>query len=66
MPVQLDQPGVNTLCAPVFDADGHIALVITLFGPQGVFDAEIDGPTGRLLREHAENVSRRLGYRGAS
>lgn len=57
-------PGVNTLCAPVFRADGNIALVITLFGPQGIFDAEIDGPAGRLLREHAEQASRRLGYSG--
>lgn len=55
-------PGVNTLCAPVFRADGNIALVITLFGPQGVFDAEIDSPAGRLLRHHAEQASRRLGH----
>ena len=59
------QPGVNTLCAPVFDADGHIALVITLFGPQGVFDAAIDGPIGQMLREHADAVSQRLGHRRA-
>ncbi len=55
-------PGVNTLCAPVFGADGRIALAITLIGPQGVFDAEIDGPAGRLLHEHATRVSERLGY----
>lgn len=57
------QPGVNTLCAPVFGADGRIALVMTMIGPQGVFDAEIDSPAGRLLREHAANVSLRLGAR---
>ncbi len=59
------QPGVNTLSAPVFDADGKIALVITVFGPAGIFDAEIDGPAGHLLREHAQAVSARLGYRQA-
>ncbi|MGB3068186.1 MAG: IclR family transcriptional regulator [Ottowia sp.] len=62
--LSMPQPGVNTLCAPVFAADGKIALVITMIGPQGVFDAQIDGPAGRLLRTHADNVSRRLGYAG--
>lgn len=61
--VSMPQPGVNTLCAPVFGADGGIALVMTMIGPQGVFDAAIDGPAGRLLREHAARVSRRLGAR---
>ena len=37
--ISMPQPGVNTLCAPVFDA------------------------AGQLLREHAGNVSRRLGHR---
>ncbi|MEB2348951.1 MAG: IclR family transcriptional regulator [Comamonadaceae bacterium] len=58
------QPGINTLSAPVFDADGKIALAITVFGPQGVFDADIDGAAGRLLRTHAQSVSRRLGFSG--
>ncbi len=56
------QPGINTLSAPVFDADGKVALVFTVFGPQGVFDAEIDGPAGHLLRAHADAVSYRLGH----
>lgn len=60
--LSMPQPGVNTLCAPVFDAAGQLALVMTMIGPQGVFDAEIDGPAGRMLREHADQVSRRLGY----
>ncbi|MFT3776725.1 MAG: IclR family transcriptional regulator [Ottowia sp.] len=62
--LSMPQPGVNTLCAPVFDAAGRIALVMTMIGPHGVFDAEIDGPAGRMLREHAGNVSRRLGHDG--
>ena len=61
--ISMPQPGVNTLCAPVFDAAGHIVLVMTMIGPQGIFDAEIDSPAGQLLREHAGNVSRRLGHR---
>ncbi len=64
--LSMPQPGVNTLCAPVFDAAGHLALVMTMIGPEGAFDAEIDGPAGRLLREHAANVTRRLGHRAAT
>ncbi|WP_024538194.1 IclR family transcriptional regulator [Comamonas badia] len=56
------QPGINTLSAPVFDADGKVVLVLTVFGPQGVFAAGIDGKEGQLLRMHAEAVSRRLGF----
>ena len=60
--VSMPQPGVNTLCAPVFDASGQLALVMTMIGPQGIFDADVHGPAAALLREHAANVSRRLGY----
>ena len=60
--VSMPQPGVNTLCAPVFDAAGHIALVMTMIGPQGVFDAEIDSVAGELLRQHARRTSLRLGH----
>ncbi len=64
--LSMPQPGVNTLSAPVFDAAGHLALVMTMIGPEGVFSAEVHSPTGQLLREHAANVSRRLGYSDAS
>ena len=60
--VSMPQPGVNTLCAPVFDAAGHIALVMTMIGPQGVFDAEIDSAAGELLRKHARRTSLLLGH----
>ena len=60
--VSMPQPGVNTLCAPVFDASGQLALVMTMIGPQGIFDADVHGPAAALLREHAANVSRRLGH----
>lgn len=60
--LSMPQPGVNTLCAPVFAADGKIALVMTMIGPQGVFDASVDSTAGRQLREHANRASRRLGY----
>ena len=61
--VSVPQPGVNTLCAPVFGADGQLALVMTMIGPQGVFSAELDSAPAALLREHALAVSHRLGWR---
>ena len=60
--LSMPQPGVNTLCAPVFGGDGKIALVMTMIGPHGIFDATIDSPAGRQLREHANRASSRLGY----
>lgn len=63
--VSLPLPGVNSLSAPVFDADGRMALAITLIGPSAVFDSEIDGPAGQALRASADRVSNRLGYVGA-
>ncbi|MCB2035933.1 MAG: IclR family transcriptional regulator [Burkholderiaceae bacterium] len=64
--VGMPQPGVNTLCAPVFGGDGALVLTMTMVGPHGVFGAEIDSDAGRLLRRHAANVSRRLGYGGSA
>lgn len=55
-------PGVNALCAPVFDQTGSIVLAITAIGPSGVFDADWDGPIATELRACAGTVSARLGY----
>ena len=60
--LSVPQPGVNTLCAPVFGSNGQIELVMTMIGPHGIFDAEIEGPAGRQLRACAQRVSRRLGH----
>ncbi|MDO5623762.1 MAG: IclR family transcriptional regulator [Pseudomonadota bacterium] len=60
--VGMPQPGVNTLCAPIFGADGQMMLAMTLVGPQGVFGAEPDSAVARLLRTHAQAVSARLGH----
>lgn len=55
-------PGIDSLCAPVFDSRGQIVLAITLLGPEGVFDAAVDGDVARMLKERADAVSHRLGY----
>ncbi len=57
-------PGINALCAPVFEHTGAIRLGITAIGPSGSFDASWHGVIARELMACAQNVSRRLGYDG--
>ncbi|HEY8047568.1 MAG TPA: IclR family transcriptional regulator [Ramlibacter sp.] len=57
-------PGIVGFCAPVFDADAHIALGIVTLGPTGTFDASWGGAVDRPLRAAAKQLSRDLGYRG--
>jgi DNA-binding IclR family transcriptional regulator len=57
-------PGIVGFCAPVFDADGHIALGIVTLGPTGTFDAAWDGAVHTPLRQAAQQLSRDLGWRG--
>lgn len=57
-------PGIVGFCAPVFDADGHIALGIVALGPTGTFDPEWDGAVHTPLRQSAQQLSRDLGWRG--
>lgn len=55
-------PGIHALCAPVFDADGHLALAITTLGPVATFDSRWGGAIDRPLRAAAEQLSRDLGH----
>ena len=54
-------PGIDALCAPVFDADGHIVLGILAMGPTASFDSNWDGAVARALKRCAAEVSRRIG-----
>ncbi|CAN7731836.1 IclR family transcriptional regulator [Variovorax sp. LjRoot84] len=54
-------PGLHGLSAPVFDHAGGIAGVITVMGPAGVIDVELEGPIAQALRTKARQVSRRMG-----
>jgi DNA-binding IclR family transcriptional regulator len=56
-------PGINAMCAPVFDMAGNVVLVITAMGPAGAFDAAWDGLIAREVRGCAERISSRLGQR---
>ncbi len=55
-------PGINALCAPVFEHTGNIRLGITAIGPAGSFDASWNGEIARQVLACAQQVSRRLGY----
>jgi DNA-binding IclR family transcriptional regulator len=57
-------PGIVSFSAPVFDYSDNIALAITIMGPTGTVDTDLDGSVARAVRACAEAVSRRLGYRG--
>lgn len=54
-------PGLHGLSAPVFDHAGAVAGVITVMGPAGVIDVDIDGPVARALRACTRRVSQRMG-----
>jgi DNA-binding IclR family transcriptional regulator len=56
-------PGVNAFAAPVFDHTGTVVLAITAMGPAGSFDANWTSPIAAAVRECADTVSQRLGYR---
>jgi DNA-binding IclR family transcriptional regulator len=57
-------PGVSAFAAPVFDHNGHIALVITLVGPTGGFDPDWGCANARALQDTARDISRQLGFTG--
>lgn len=55
-------PGINALSAPVFDHEGHLALVITVLGPTALFDPALDGENASALRQCCAELSHRLGH----
>ena len=55
--------GVNAIGAPVFDHRGRVVLAMTIIGDERRFDASLQSKMAKVLRETAEGVSRRIGYR---
>jgi DNA-binding IclR family transcriptional regulator len=49
------------LSAPVFDANGRLALCVTIISSLGSFSPDYDGPEARTLKSAAAELSRRLG-----
>lgn len=54
-------PGIDALCAPVFDSAGHIVLGVLVMGPSATFDAQYDGAIAKPLLRCAGEISRRVG-----
>lgn len=59
-------PGVAAFCAPVFDADGHLALGIVALGSVASFDGEWAGGVATPLLAAAQQLSADLGYTPAA
>lgn len=58
-------PGVAGFCAPVFDADGHLALGMVALGSLASFDADWDGAVAGPLAAAARQLSSDLGFKPA-
>ncbi|CAI8864626.1 IclR family transcriptional regulator [Pseudomonas sp. IT-P253] len=55
-------PGVDALSAPVFNAVGRVAAVMTIVGPTSLFHADENGPAAQRLLAATRAVSWRMGY----
>lgn len=55
-------PHFTSLSAPIFDMLGEMTAAITLMGPVGAIDDELDSDTARLLREKARSISAMAGW----
>lgn len=55
--------GVSAVAVPIFNADGGLAAVLTALGPSGGFDPTPGGSTSLVVRQAADSVSTRLGFR---
>lgn len=58
-------PGIAGFCAPVFDADGHLALGIVSLGSSASFNTDWNGPMASALRRMVGQLSADLGWSGA-
>jgi DNA-binding IclR family transcriptional regulator len=56
-------PGISGLCAPVFDADGHLVLGVVSLGSSATLDTDWQGPVADALRAFAAQLSADLGWR---
>jgi len=55
-------PGVDALSAPIFNALGRIAAVLTVVGPTSMFHADEHGPAAQRLLTTSQAISWRMGY----
>jgi DNA-binding IclR family transcriptional regulator len=57
------EAGISGLSAPVFGADGEIAMAIGVIGVLGVAKIGFEGPAAKCLRDTANNLTHGLGGR---
>ncbi|CAB3679942.1 IclR family transcriptional regulator [Achromobacter pestifer] len=55
-------PHFTSLSAPIFDMLGEMTAAITLMGPVGAIDDDLESGTARLLREKARSISATAGW----
>lgn len=55
-------PGISGFCAPVFDADGHLALGVVALGSSATLDTDWQGAVATPLRAFAALLSADLGW----
>ncbi|HEX7910770.1 MAG TPA: IclR family transcriptional regulator C-terminal domain-containing protein [Paraburkholderia sp.] len=58
--VDVPSPGISSLCAPVLDSDGRLALALTVIGSTGAIDVAVDGPIARALLATAHDIGAEL------
>ena len=58
--------GIDGLSAPVFDHEGHIVLALTIMAMHGARDLSPEGQAAQLLKRVADDLSRRIGFRGGT
>ncbi|RKP47696.1 IclR family transcriptional regulator [Pararobbsia silviterrae] len=54
-------PGIGAMAVPIFDARMDVAAVVTVMGPEAVFDVSPDGPIATSLSNFGRAASVRLG-----
>ena len=59
-------PGISGFCAPVFDADGHLALGVVSLGSSATFDVAWTGALATTLLRMTRQLSVDLGWSGAA
>jgi DNA-binding IclR family transcriptional regulator len=59
-------PGVGGFCAPVFDAQGRLALGLVVLGSVATLDTAWDSAPARALLTCAQQLSRDLGHTAAA
>jgi DNA-binding IclR family transcriptional regulator len=55
--------GLSAVSAPVFDHEGRLAYTLTSLGPSESFNTALDSAVVQTVRQRAEELSERLGFR---